>query len=228
MIRQPPRSTPLYSSATTCGARQPATTSTSRRSAQASRPRANASVPPSTQRPWQTCLPSTAPTCWPWPRTPAPRTRARSPADSARTCTTQVNTGSASSTPASSNPSAAAAWTSRSPTCVSTYASTPPGTRWRRGGAELSAAGGETSTSTPSTATSTPHCARPAAQHLTVAPPPPLSRLAPRSRPKRAGATAGWVDWYSNRRLHGTLGYVPPAEYEHAHYAALNREPQPA
>ena len=41
-------------------------------------------------------------------------------------------------------------------------------------------------------------------------------------------ATAGWVDWYNNRRLHSTLGNVPPVEFEHAHYAALNREPQPA
>ena len=40
-------------------------------------------------------------------------------------------------------------------------------------------------------------------------------------------ATAGWVDWYNNRRLHSTLGNVPPIEYEQAHYAALNREPQP-
>ena len=40
-------------------------------------------------------------------------------------------------------------------------------------------------------------------------------------------ATAGWVDWYNNRRLHGTLGNVPPIEYEQAYYAALNREPQP-
>ncbi len=40
-------------------------------------------------------------------------------------------------------------------------------------------------------------------------------------------ATAGWVDWYNNRRLHSTLGNVPPAEYEQAHYAALNPEPQP-
>lgn len=40
-------------------------------------------------------------------------------------------------------------------------------------------------------------------------------------------ATAGWVDRYNNRRLHGTLGNVPPAEYEQAHYAALNREPRP-
>ncbi len=41
-------------------------------------------------------------------------------------------------------------------------------------------------------------------------------------------ATAGWVDWYNTRRLHSSLGYVPPAEYEQAHYAALTREPQPA
>jgi transposase InsO family protein len=41
-------------------------------------------------------------------------------------------------------------------------------------------------------------------------------------------ATAGWVDWYNNRRLHSTLGNVPPVEHEQAHYAALNREPHPA
>lgn len=41
-------------------------------------------------------------------------------------------------------------------------------------------------------------------------------------------ATAGWIDWYNTRRLHSSLGYVPPAEHEQAHYAALNREPQPA
>jgi transposase InsO family protein len=40
-------------------------------------------------------------------------------------------------------------------------------------------------------------------------------------------ATAGWVDWYNNRRLHGTLGMMTPAEYETAHYAALKTEPQP-
>lgn len=40
-------------------------------------------------------------------------------------------------------------------------------------------------------------------------------------------ATAGWVDWYNNRRLHSTLEKVPPLEYEQAHYAALNREPHP-
>jgi transposase InsO family protein len=41
-------------------------------------------------------------------------------------------------------------------------------------------------------------------------------------------ATAGWVDWYNNRRLPSSLGCVPPAESEQAHFATLNREPQSA
>ena len=41
-------------------------------------------------------------------------------------------------------------------------------------------------------------------------------------------ATAGWVDWYNNRRLHGSLAMVSPVEYEADYYAALNREPHPA
>lgn len=41
-------------------------------------------------------------------------------------------------------------------------------------------------------------------------------------------ATAAWVEWYNNRRLHSSLGNVPPAEYESAHYAALTEQFQPA
>lgn len=41
-------------------------------------------------------------------------------------------------------------------------------------------------------------------------------------------ATAGWVDWYNNRRLHGSLGMITPVEFETLHYQALTREPEPA
>ncbi len=41
-------------------------------------------------------------------------------------------------------------------------------------------------------------------------------------------ATAGCIDWYNTRRLHSSLGHVPPAEYEQTHYATLTKEPQPA
>ena len=40
-------------------------------------------------------------------------------------------------------------------------------------------------------------------------------------------ATAGWVDWYNHRRLHGSLGMSSPVEYEAAYYEALNREVLP-
>ncbi len=41
-------------------------------------------------------------------------------------------------------------------------------------------------------------------------------------------ATAERVDWFNNRRLHSSLDYLTPEEFEQAHYATLNREPQPA
>lgn len=40
-------------------------------------------------------------------------------------------------------------------------------------------------------------------------------------------ATAAWVEWYNNERLHSSLAYVPPIEFEQSYYAALNRELQP-
>ena len=40
-------------------------------------------------------------------------------------------------------------------------------------------------------------------------------------------ATAGWVDLYNNRRLHGSLGMLTPIEFETLHYEALTPEPAP-
>ena len=37
-------------------------------------------------------------------------------------------------------------------------------------------------------------------------------------------ATQEWVDAYNHHRLHGAMGYVPPAEYE----ASLHHETVPA
>ena len=37
-------------------------------------------------------------------------------------------------------------------------------------------------------------------------------------------ATLAWVDWFNTRRLLEPIGYVPPAEYEAAYYAALDAE----
>lgn len=34
-------------------------------------------------------------------------------------------------------------------------------------------------------------------------------------------ATAGWVDWYNNERLHGSLNMASPNEFESAYYATL-------
>ena len=47
-----------------------------------------------------------------------------------------------------------------------------------------------------------------------------------RSAPRRTVddveyATNEWVDWYSNRRLHSVLDYIPPEEYQTLYYAHL-------
>ena len=34
--------------------------------------------------------------------------------------------------------------------------------------------------------------------------------------------TFDWVDWYNNRRLHSSLGNMPPEEYERNYYAETN------
>lgn len=39
--------------------------------------------------------------------------------------------------------------------------------------------------------------------------------------------TIAWVDWYNSRRLHGTLGHVPPDELEDSYYADLNTASRP-
>jgi putative transposase len=36
-------------------------------------------------------------------------------------------------------------------------------------------------------------------------------------------ATLEWVDWYNHRRLHSSIGDIPPAEYENNYYT--NNEP---
>ena len=41
-------------------------------------------------------------------------------------------------------------------------------------------------------------------------------------------ATAGWVDWYNNRRLLGSIGNIPPAEAEANYHAALEAMPMAA
>jgi len=43
-------------------------------------------------------------------------------------------------------------------------------------------------------------------------------------------ATLAWVEWFNNHRLHGQLGDIPPAEFEHKYYAqtrAISKVPTP-
>lgn len=37
-------------------------------------------------------------------------------------------------------------------------------------------------------------------------------------------ATLDWIDWFNNRRLFGSLGHVPPIEFEDAYY---QQQPSP-
>ncbi|AVH54516.1 MULTISPECIES: integrase core domain-containing protein [Streptomyces] len=38
-------------------------------------------------------------------------------------------------------------------------------------------------------------------------------------------AVAEYIDWFNQRRLHGELGHVPPAEYEALHATTRTHEP---
>ncbi|GAA2238556.1 hypothetical protein GCM10010401_08520 [Rarobacter faecitabidus] len=40
-------------------------------------------------------------------------------------------------------------------------------------------------------------------------------------------ATASWVDWYNNRRVHSSVGILTPVQFAMLHYEALSREPEP-
>ena len=39
--------------------------------------------------------------------------------------------------------------------------------------------------------------------------------------------TLSWVHWFNSTRLHGSVGHVPPVEYEAAHYTALVEQAVP-
>jgi hypothetical protein len=41
-------------------------------------------------------------------------------------------------------------------------------------------------------------------------------------------ATLAWVEWFNTRRLLEPIGYVPPAEYEDAHYQTQKMIETPA
>ena len=41
-------------------------------------------------------------------------------------------------------------------------------------------------------------------------------------------ATLMWVDWYNTGRLHSSIDYVPPAEYEATYYATRTPQDQSA
>ncbi|QYG91177.1 transposase [Iamia sp. SCSIO 61187] len=40
-------------------------------------------------------------------------------------------------------------------------------------------------------------------------------------------ATLSWVHWFNETRLHSSLGYVPPIEFENDHYRHINTQDDP-
>lgn len=40
-------------------------------------------------------------------------------------------------------------------------------------------------------------------------------------------ATLNWVHWYNEHRLHSSLDYRPPVEYENEYYSHINPQQQP-
>lgn len=40
-------------------------------------------------------------------------------------------------------------------------------------------------------------------------------------------ATLNWVHWFNNNRLHSSLGYVPPIEFEEQYYRQNDPQQQP-
>ncbi len=52
-------------------------------------------------------------------------------------------------------------------------------------------------------------------------------RSGPLKKGRRRVVTAGWIDWYNSRRLHSTVGNVPPDEFEATYYAYLETPSHP-
>jgi len=40
-------------------------------------------------------------------------------------------------------------------------------------------------------------------------------------------ATADWVAWYNHDRLHSSIGYLPPVEFEQSHTSTSDKHLKP-